>query len=113
MADTETGVAQDDSTDPRPRMPNTPEEWMEKAEQEDVVVMLEAENQTVFVAHVETDEFSRGYKWKSNGIDPESGYRANSFSTGQRLIERWFNEAVPRGRAWTLDWDETPLERES
>lgn len=100
-------------TDPRPRTPNTPEEWIEEAKQNDTVVMLEAEEQTVFVAHVETDEFERGYKWKANSIDPESGARTNSFATHENLIKRWFDEAVPGGRAWTMDWEETPLERDT
>lgn len=98
-----------DGTDPRPRTPSTPDEWMEKTAEEDVVVLLEAADQTVFVARVESGEFDRGYRWVSNSIDPESGYRTNSSSTHENLIRRWFEEAVPRARAWTMDPDETPL----
>lgn len=99
--------------DQRPLTPDTVDEWMQKAEEKDVVVMLEADEQTVFVAKVESDEFDRGYRWKANSIAPDSGARSNSFSTHENLVKRWFTEAVPRSRAWTMDWDETPLERDS
>lgn len=101
-----------ENIDVRPRLPDTPEEWKQAAEEEDVVVMLEAEEQAVFVAHVETDEFERGYKWIANSIDPESGLRSNSFATHENLIDRWFREAVPNCGAWKMDPDETPLEVE-
>lgn len=100
-------------TDPRPLTPDTPSEWMELAAREERPIMLEASGQTVFVARVQTDEFADGYKWIANCIDPESGARKNSFATHESLIERWFGEAVSRGRAWGMEWDETPLERDS
>lgn len=94
--------------DRRPRTPDTVEEWMDYARNNYEVLMLEAEEQTVFVYYHETDGFDRGYTWVSNSIDPQSGVRADSY-THENLIERWFREAVPRSRVWAFNRGETPL----
>lgn len=94
--------------DDRPRFPDTVEDWKQVAKDEDVALMLEVEEQTVFVAHVEADDFESGEKWISNGITVTGG-RVNSFATGEGLIDRWFREAVAKSRLWKLDPADTPL----
>ena len=95
--------------DPRPRTPDTPEEWMAKVREENGAVMLEADDQTVFVAYVKSDKFDgQEGTWVGNSIDHESGYRTNAYST-ESLVETWFHEAVPRGRAFEMDVERTPL----
>lgn len=105
------GGESEEPTDDRHQFPDTVAEWKQVAKDEDVALMLEAEEQAVFVAHVETEEFETGEKWISNGVT-ETGGRANSFATGEELIDRWFREAVANSRLWRLDPADTPLEVE-
>lgn len=93
---------------PRHGIHDTPEEWIEAAKELDKVVLLDTENDAVFAYYVETDEFDDGYTWRTNAIDPDTGRRVTAH-TSDGLVERRFEEAVSKHRAFLLDPEETPL----
>lgn len=95
--------------DNRPRFPDDVDGWIAFAKTEADVVMLDAENQTVFVHYFESDEFDRGWTWVANGVN-EAGRRSNSYAT-DNLVRRWFEEALGtgHGQAYPMDLDEAPI----
>lgn len=99
----------DGPEDRRHRLPSDVDGWIAFAKTEADVLMLDADDQTVFVHYHETDEFDRGWTWVANSVN-EFGRRSMSYPT-DNLVRRWITEAVskPLAQAYPMDLDETPI----
>lgn len=84
------------------------DDWIAYAKANDKVILLDADTHLAFVYHTETEDFDSGEVWISRSPDPESGCLTTAFCH-ENLIERRFNEAVSKHKAYVLEPEETPL----
>jgi hypothetical protein len=81
---------------------------MQKLREEEIVVMAEADNCTVFIVHA-THDTELSPRWMANSLDFESGYRHTAF-TSESLVEKWLTQALEQRKVHELELDQAPIE---